>query len=215
MAKRVGERIREMEKTELAVKKNPIKRLYDWVLSWAETKYGSWALFLNAFAESSFFPIPPDILLIALGVGKPKKSLFYSLLCSIGSVLGGILGYFIGLKFMDLIGFKIIEIYGLSENYDYIRNLYQQYDAWAVGIAGFTPIPYKVFTIAAGAFKISFPVFIVASVVSRSARFFLVGGLIYVFGPKIKEIIEKYFNIFAILFAILLVLGFILVKYLI
>ena len=196
------------------MKKNPIKKLYDWVLSWAETKYGSWALFLNAFAESSFFPVPPDILLIALSVGKPKKSFFYSLICSIGSVLGGILGYIIGLKFMDIIGMKIIQYYGIIDKYDKVGELYRTYDAWAVGIAGFTPIPYKVFTIAAGAFHISFIVFIIASVVSRSARFFLVGGLIYVFGPKIKMYIDKYFNILAVVFVILLILGFILIKYL-
>ena len=196
------------------MKKNPIKKLYDWVLSWAETKYGSWALFLNAFAESSFFPVPPDILLIALSVGKPKKSFFYSMVCSIGSVLGGILGYIIGLKFMDIIGMKIIQYYGIIDKYDKVGELYRTYDAWAVGIAGFTPIPYKVFTIAAGAFHISFIVFIIASVVSRSARFFLVGGLIYVFGPKIKMYIDKYFNILAVAFVILLILGFILIKYL-
>ena len=196
------------------MKKNPIKKLYDWELSWAETKYGSWALFLNAFAESSFFPVPPDILLIALSVGKPKKSFFYSLICSIGSVLGGILGYIIGLKFMDIIGMKIIQYYGIIDKYDKVGELYRTYDAWAVGIAGFTPIPYKVFTIAAGAFHISFIVFIIASVVSRSARFFLVGGLIYVFGPKIKMYIDKYFNILAVAFVILLILGFILIKYL-
>jgi len=197
----------------LALRRNPVRSLYDWVLSWAESKYGSLALFLLAFAESSFFPVPPDVLLIALGVGKPKKSLFYSFISSVGSVLGGILGYLIGLKFMETIGFKIIEVYGLTEKYSYIAELYRNYDAWAVGIAGFTPIPYKVFTITAGAFQISFLVFILASAFSRSARFFIVGGLIYFFGPRIKIFIDKYFNILSVVFVILLVLGFILVKY--
>jgi membrane protein YqaA with SNARE-associated domain len=188
------------------------KKLYDWVLSWAETPYGSWALFILAFSESSFFPIPPDVLLIALAVGKPEKSLKFALICSVGSVLGGILGYLIGWQFMAMLGEKIVAFYGLTEKVDYIGSLYHQYDAWAVGIAGFTPIPYKVFTITAGAFKINFLIFLLASAVSRSLRFFLVGGLIYKFGPHIQTFIDKYFNILAVIFTILLVGGFFIIK---
>ena len=188
------------------------KKLYDWVLSWAETPYGSWALFILAFSESSFFPIPPDVLLIALAVGKPEKSLKFALICSIGSVLGGILGYLIGWQFMAMLGDKIVAFYGLTEKVAYIGSLYHQYDAWAVGIAGFTPIPYKVFTITAGGFKINFFIFLLASALSRSLRFFLVGGLIYKFGPHIQVFIDKYFNILAVLFTVLLVGGFILIK---
>lgn len=191
-----------------------LRRLYDWVLHWAETPYGTWALFLLAFCESSFFPIPPDVLLIALAVAIPKKSLKYALVCSAGSVLGGCLGYLIGWQFMEGIGERIIAFYGLTQKYDYIKVLYTNYDAWAIGIAGFTPIPYKVFTISAGAFDINFPVFIIASTISRSARFFLVGGLIYIFGPKIQTFIDKYFNILAIAFTVLLVAGFVVIKYL-
>jgi membrane protein YqaA with SNARE-associated domain len=191
-----------------------LRRLYDWVLHWAETPYGSWALFLLAFCESSFFPIPPDVLLIALAVAVPRKSFKYALVCSAGSVIGGCFGYLIGWQFMASVGDRIIDFYGLSSKVEYIAALYNQYDAWAVGIAGFTPIPYKVFTIAAGLFQINFSVFVLASLASRSARFFLVGGLIYIFGPKIQGFIEKYFNIFAIAFTVLLVLGFVVVKYL-
>lgn len=191
-----------------------LRRLYDWVLRWAETPYGSWALFLLAFSESSFFPIPPDILLIALAVAIPKKSLKYALICSAGSVLGGCFGYLIGWKFMALIGSRIVEFYGIAPKIEYIKILYNRYDAWAVGIAGFTPIPYKVFTISAGIFKINFMVFFLASVVSRSARFFIVGGLIFVFGPTIQMFIDKYFNVLAVAFTVLLVAGFILIKYL-
>ena len=191
-----------------------LKRLYHWVLHWSETPYGLWALFLLAFAESSFFPIPPDVLLIALAVGSPRKSFRFAAVCSLGSVLGGMLGYLIGWQFMAAIGERIVAFYGLAEKVDYIEALYNQYDAWAVGIAGFTPIPYKVFTIAAGAFKISFPVFVVASAVSRSARFLLVGGLIYYFGPGIQSFIDRYFNVLAVVFTILLVLSFVLLKYL-
>jgi membrane protein YqaA with SNARE-associated domain len=191
-----------------------LRRLYDWVLHWAETPYGTWALFLLAFSESSFFPIPPDVLLIALAVAIPKKSFKYALVCSAGSVLGGCLGYLIGWHFMAGIGEKIIAFYGLTQKIEYIKDLYINYDAWAIGIAGFTPIPYKVFTISAGAFNINFPVFIIASTISRSARFFLVGSLIYIFGPRIQTFIDKYFNILAVAFIVLLVAGFVIIKYL-
>lgn len=191
-----------------------LRRLYDWVLQWAKTPYGMWALFLLAFCESSFFPIPPDILLIALAVAVPKRSIRYALVCSIGSVLGGCFGYLIGWRFMEAMGNKIIMFYNFSDKFNYIRELYQHYDAWAVGVAGFTPIPYKVFTILAGAFRINFPVFLFASLVSRSARFFLIGGLIYWFGPKVQSFIEQYFNILAIAFTVLLIAGFVAIRYL-
>ena len=190
-----------------------LKKLYHWVLHWSETPYGSWALFLLAFAESSFFPIPPDVLLIALAVGKPEKSWKFAAICSLGSVLGGMLGYLIGWQFMAAVGDRIVAFYGLADKVDYIEMLYNRYDAWAVGIAGFTPIPYKVFTIAAGAFEISFPVFVAASAFSRSARFFLVGALIYFFGPGIQSFIDRYFNILAVVFTVLLVASFVLLKY--
>lgn len=190
-----------------------LRKLYDWVLHWAETPYGSWALFLLAFAESSVFPIPPDVLLIALAISIPARSFTYALICSAGSVLGGIGGYIIGQYFMQLIGSHILDFYGLTEQYHSIGTLYNRYNAWAVGIAGFTPIPYKVFTISAGAFNINFPVFVLASVVSRSARFFLVGSLIYFFGPAIRGFIERYFNILAVVFVVLLIGGFVLIHY--
>ena len=190
-----------------------LRRLYSWVLHWAETVYGTWALFFLAFCESSFFPIPPDILLIALSVSIPKRSLYYALVCSAGSVLGGCLGYLIGWQFMVGIGEKIISFYGLTEKVEYIQSLYMQYDALAIGIAGFTPIPYKVFTISAGALGINFSVFVIASLVSRSMRFFLVGWLIYRFGAGIQAFIEKYFNTLAVAFTILLIAGFVIIKY--
>ncbi len=190
-----------------------LRRMYDWVIRWAETPYGDWALFLIAFSESSFFPIPPDVLLIALGIAIPKKSFRYALLCSVGSVLGGCFGYLIGWQFMAGFGDKIINLYGFGDKYAYIQDLFIKYDAWAIGIAGFTPIPYKIFTIAAGTFKINFTVFLIASVISRSARFFVVGGLIYYFGPKIQGFINKYFDILAVVFTILLIAGFVIIKY--
>ncbi len=191
-----------------------LRRLYDWVLHWAVTPYGTWALFLLAVAESSFFPIPPDVLLIAMCVARPERSFQYALVCSLGSILGGCLGYLIGWQFMASVGSRIVDFYGLTDKVAYIETLYNTYDAWAVGIAGFTPIPYKVFTIAAGMFKINFTVFVLASMASRSARFFLVGGLIYHFGPRIQRFIDRYFNLLAVTFTVLLVGSFVLIKYL-
>ncbi|RJQ50144.1 MAG: DedA family protein [Nitrospiraceae bacterium] len=190
-----------------------LKKLYDWVIHWGQTPYAVPALFLLAFCESSFFPIPPDVLLITMAISLPKKSFKYALICTVGSVLGGMFGYVIGLKLMDSIGIPVLNLYGAMEKYNYIQSMYMQYDAWAVGIAGFTPIPYKVFTIAAGAFKIDFFVFVIASIVGRAGRFFLVAAFIYSFGPSIKVFIDKYFNLLTFAFFGLLVLGFVIVKY--
>ncbi len=189
-----------------------IRNLYDWVLGWAHKPYGAAALFALAFAESSFFPIPPDVLLIALALSIPRRALYFAAIASIGSVAGGAFGYGIGLYFMNFIGNHIINLYGLTDKFDYIQGLYRNYDAWAVAIAGFTPIPYKVFTITAGAFKINFIVFILASFISRSARFFIIALLIRRYGVPIKEFIEKYFNILTLIVVLLVIGGFILIK---
>src|SRR3989338_1776757 len=192
-----------------------LKRIYEWTLSWAHKKYSSAALFVLAFTESSFFPIPPDVLQIALSVSKPKKSFFYALLSSIGSVLGGIFGYFIGMFLFDSIGNFIITALGYEAQFQSVGNLYKSYAFLAILTAAFTPIPYKVFTIAAGFWQVGLISLITASIIGRSARFFLVASLIYFFGPKIKEFIEKYFNLLTIIFIILLIGGFIAIKYLI
>jgi|SRR3989338_938988 len=192
-----------------------IRKLYEWVLSWAYKKYASVALFILAFAESSFFPIPPDVLQIALSVSKPKKSFFYALISSLGSVLGGVFGYFIGLFLFDTVGILIIKTLGYEVQFQSVGNLYKSYAFLVILAAAFTPIPYKVFTLAAGFWKIGLFPLITASIIGRSARFFLVASLIYFFGPKIKEFIEKYFNLLTIIFIILLIGGFIAIKYLI
>jgi membrane protein YqaA with SNARE-associated domain len=192
-----------------------LRKMYDWVLQWAERPGGTWALFIIAFCESSFFPIAPDILLIALAVGAPKKSYKFALVCSIGSILGACLGYFIGWQFMELIGKKIISFYHLTDQVGHIASLYKEWDAWAVAIAGFTPIPFKLFTISAGAFAINFPIFMIASAFSRTLRFILVASLIYFFGPSIQKFIDKYFNILAVVFTILLIAGFAAIKFLV
>lgn len=191
-----------------------LRRLYEWVLSWAHKKYSSAALFILAFAESSFFPIPPDILQIALSVSKPKRAFFYALISSIGSVLGGILGYFIGFFLFDTIGSFIINALGYQAQFDAVGNLYKSYAFLAILVSAFTPIPYKVFTIAAGFWQVGLMPLIAASIIGRSARFFIVAALFYFFGPKIKDFIGKYFNMLTIIFIILLIGGFWMVKYL-
>ncbi len=192
-----------------------LRRLYYWVLEWADTPYGPAALVILAFAEASFFPIPPDVLLMALALGEPKKSFRYALLATIGSVTGGMLGYYIGYKLMDTIGVKILTFYGAMEKFEYLRHLYNEYNAWFLAIAGFTPIPYKVFTIASGAFHSPLLMFVVVSALSRAARFYLVALFFYFFGEKARDFIERYFNLLTILFVVLLVGGFFVIKYLI
>ncbi len=189
-----------------------IRKTYDWVIHWAYTPYGFIALFLLAFTESSFFPIPPDVLLIALALGAPSKSFRFAALCTLGSVLGGMFGYYIGMKFFDVVGYRILEFYGFLDKFTMVQDMYRRYDVWFVGVAGFTPIPYKVFTIAAGTFKMSFPKFVIVSAFSRGARFFIVSTLIWMFGQRIRNFIDKYFNLLSLLFFIILVAGFIVVK---
>jgi membrane protein YqaA with SNARE-associated domain len=188
------------------------RKAYDWVLHWASTPYGTVALFLMAVAESSFFPIPPDVLLIALAIGATSKALRFAMICTIGSVIGGIIGYYIGLFFFDLIGLKILDFYGVMDQFELVRQWYIKRGVWFVGVAGFTPIPYKVFTISAGAFEMNLLAFVIVSAVSRGARFFLVSALIMKFGEGIKGFIDKYFNLLSILVIVLIIVGFLVVK---
>ncbi len=188
-----------------------MRRLYDWVLHWAETPYGVVALFLLALAESSFFPVPPDVLLIALSLSMNKRAFYYAAVCTAGSVIGGALGFFIGMKFWS-IGQGILFHYVSEETFEMVKAYFHDYEAWAIAIAGFTPIPYKVFTISAGFFRVDFTVFMVVSFLSRGARFFLVGGLIYLFGRHVRNFIDRYFNLLTYAFATILVGGFIILR---
>ncbi|HLG29681.1 MAG TPA: YqaA family protein [Candidatus Brocadiales bacterium] len=202
----------EQADVQVVKKVQPLRRLYDWVLHWAETPYGPWALFILAFCESSFFPIPPDVLLIALAISIAKKSFKYALICSLGSVLGGCFGYLLGYEFFEHIGKPIIHLYGASDKFEFVSQKYNDNAFVAVAVAGFTPIPYKVFTIAAGACSVNFLTFVIASAVSRSARFFIIAALIYLFGGRIKNFIDRYFNIISITFVVCLVGGFAVIK---
>lgn len=199
-----------------------IRKLYDWVLHWAETPYGPMALFILAFAESSFFPIPPDVLLIALALGVRKKSFSFALICSIASISGGLFGYGIGhflwwegSAYSGIAQFFFNNIPGFTEEvFMSIQKQYSDYGFMIIFTAGFTPIPYKIFTISAGAFDINLLLFVIASTASRTARFFLVAGLIWKFGKPITAFIDKYFNLLTLIFTLLLVGGFFSIKYL-
>ena len=200
---------------------NIVRRCYDWVLGWSESRWGALALFILAFAESSFFPIPPDVLLIALCLGCAGKSFRYSAICTLGSIIGAAAGYMIGYflgqnaagEYTSVAMLFFNHVFSI-EAFENVRNLFEQYNFWIIFTAGFTPIPYKLFTIAGGVFHINFAMFIIASVVSRGLRFFLIGWLIWRFGSPIKTFIDKYFNLLAIAFTVLLIGSFVLIKYL-
>ena len=189
-----------------------LRRLYDVCMDWISGPYGVWVLFFIAFVESSFFPIPPDVFLIAMCVAVASKSFKYAAVCSVGSVLGGALGYGLGFWFMDGVGMTIIDWYGLADKYEMVQQYFKEYDVWIVGTAGFTPIPYKLFTITAGFVQSNFLTFMLVSLVARSARFFLVAALIWKFGPQIKGFIDRYFNLLCVAFMVLLIGGFVLIK---
>ncbi len=191
-----------------------LRRLYDVCMDWLERPWGIYVLFAIAFVESSFFPIPPDVFLVALAIALPRKSFKYAAVCAVGSVLGGAFGYGLGLWAMESVGMPIVSLYGLTDKYEQVQHLYQKYDGLAIFAAGFTPLPYKLFTITAGAFHINFLTFMAVSLLSRSARFFLVAAFIYYFGASVKSYIDRYFNILSIVFVILLVGGFAAIKYL-
>jgi len=192
-----------------------LKKLYNWVLSWSETKYGMPVLAGVAFLESSIFPIPPDPLLIALSLGKPKNSFYYVLICSVMSIIGGITGYMIGFILWNQVSPFFFSYLLSVETFNYVGEKYNDNAFLSVLGAAFTPIPYKVFTLAAGVFKIDFVHFMFASAIGRTSRFLIEGVLIYIYGNKIKTFLDKYFNLFCLLFFVLLLLGFIIVKYLV
>ncbi len=197
-----------------AGKAGPLRRLYDWTIHWAETPYGPWALLLLAFAEASFFPIPPDVLLIAMALGAPKKSFRYAGICLAGSVVGGCAGYLIGMCFFEAVGRPMLSFYHHLAQFEQLQAQFAEHGFLVIFMAALTPIPYKVFTIAAGVSHAHVPltVLIAASVVGRGLRFFAVGALLRLFGNRVRRFIDRYFNLVTIAFVVLLVLGFICVK---
>jgi membrane protein YqaA with SNARE-associated domain len=192
------------------------RRLYEWVLTLAHSRHANWALFLLSFSESSFFPVPPDVLQIALTLERPRRAWWYASLSTVASVLGGIAGYIIGAGFWqatDQFFFRYVPGF-TPEVFAHVQQLYEEWNFVVIFAAAFTPIPYKVFTITAGVFGILFPVFVLASIVGRAGRFFLVAALLWWFGPAVRRFVERYFNLLTVAFLILFVAGVAILKYL-
>lgn len=191
-----------------------LRRMYDWTLRWAESKWGPVALGVLAFTESSVFPIPPDPLLMALSLGKPRRALYFAALCTVCSVAGGAVGYWIGhVLWSQVDQFFFTYVPGFTpENFGYVQQRYQENAFLAIFAAAFTPIPYKVFTIASGVFQTGLLVLVTASTLGRGLRFFLVAGLLAWIGDPARRFIDRYFNLLTILFFILLAMGFLVIR---
>jgi membrane protein YqaA with SNARE-associated domain len=192
----------------------PLRRLYAWVLSWADTPWGPFALFMLSFVESSFFPIPPDPLLIALCLGRRRASLLFALNCTVASVLGGLLGYWIGASAFDLLAMPILRFYGKVAGYEALAAEFNANGSLAVIVAAITPVPYKLVTLTAGAVGMDLAVFTGASIFGRGLRFFAVAGLLWWIGEPVARFIERWFEALAIAFTVLLVGGALAFRYL-
>ncbi len=193
-----------------------LRKLYDWILTWADKPFGGIFLFFLSFIEACVFPLPPDPLLIALVLGHRKKFLKFAALCTVGSVLGGLFGYFIGYQLWHLTSeFFFNYVFPANSDilFDKLQVSYNKHSFGIVFISGFTPIPYKIFTISSGVFKIPIFGFIIASIIGRGTRFFLVSALVAKYGNHIKNFIDKYFNILTIAFTIAIIAGFFAIKF--
>lgn len=188
-----------------------LRGLYTWTMSLARSPYALWALAFVAFIESSVFPIPPDVLMIPMIIAAPRRAFLIAGIATVASVLGGLLGYYIGAALFDSVAQPILDFYGKGQYFDDFALRYNDYGAWAVLIAGVTPFPFKVITIASGATGLSLPVFIISAVIARALRFFLVAALLWKFGAPIRDFIERRLGLMFILFCVLLIGGFFLV----
>ncbi len=195
---------------------NPLRRLYAWVVRWAESRYGTAALAAVAFSESSFFPVPPDPLQIALSVGRPRRSLWFATVSTVFSVAGGILGWWIGLALWHLVQPFFFEyVPGFTEeSFRFVQARYQENAFIAILAAAFTPIPYKVFTIASGVFDVGLATLVIASLLGRGARFFTIGLALHFLGPRVERFLQRYLEALAIAFFVLLVAAFFAIKWL-
>lgn len=190
-----------------------LRRLYNWTMALASGRYAVPALAGVSFAESSFFPIPPDVVLIPMVLANRRRALWYALIATVFSVLGALAGYLIGAFVFDALAQPLLEFYGASEQFDQFKTWFEEQGAWIVLFAGVTPFPFKVITIASGAVSLSLPVFILASIVARGLRFALVAGLLYFFGPPIRDFIERRLGLAFTIFMVLLIGGFFLIRY--
>ncbi|PSC05852.1 cytochrome B [Alsobacter soli] len=184
------------------------KGLYRWTMSLAESRRAEWALAAIAFAESSFFPIPPDVILAPMSVAKPSKAWRYAAICSVASVLGGVLGYAIGALLYDTVGMWLINLYGYGPKMDAVREAYAKWGALLILVKGLTPIPFKLVTIVSGLLAYNFPLFVLLSLITRGARFFLLAGLLNRFGDPIRELLDRHFAVFMGIILFFIVFGF-------
>jgi membrane protein YqaA with SNARE-associated domain len=184
-----------------------LRRFYDWMIRASESPFAVWVLGFISFAESSFFPMPPDIMLIPMSVAQPKKAWLYASICTVTSVLGGILGYMIGWLLYDTVGTWLINLYGYQHGVEQFRCLYAENGAWIILIKGLTPIPYKIVTITSGFAGYSLFWFVVFSVITRGARFFVLAGILNYFGAPLRAFIEKYLTPVVVGLVIFLVAG--------
>ena len=191
-----------------------LKQLYDWIVAKSESRNALWVMAAISFAESSFFPLPPDLMLVPMGIANRRRIWLYALVCTIASVLGGILGYAIGAFLFDSVGLWLMNLYGLTEKMQTFREWYQVNGHWAILLKGLTPIPYKIVTITSGLAGYSFTWFVILSIVTRGARFFLLAGLIYMFGEPIRDFIERRLGLTLAAMALVIVGGFAAVKFL-
>jgi len=186
-----------------------LKRAYDWCIAAADKPYALWILGLVAFAESSFFPIPPDVMLIPMALARPKKAWLYASVCTLASVVGGVLGYAIGALLYDSVGQWLIHLYGYGDKVEAFRAAYAEYGAWIILIKGLTPIPYKIVTITSGFADYNLALFVVFSIIARGGRFFVVAIVLNRYGVQIREIIERHLGLWVALAVIVVVLGFV------
>ncbi|WP_342075529.1 YqaA family protein [Yoonia sp. SS1-5] len=188
-----------------------LRRLYNWTMSLAQSPHALWALAIVAFVESSFFPIPPDVLMIPMIIARPSRAFLIAGVATVASVGGGLFGYYIGHALMGTIGQPILEFYGKDASFAEMSAVFNEYGAWAVVVAGVTFLPFKVITIASGVTGLSLPVFIASSIFARALRFFIVAALLWKFGEPIRDFIEKRLGLMFILFCLLLIGGFALI----
>ena len=186
----------------------PFARLYRWTLGLAESRHAATALGLIAFAESAFFPVPPDIILVPMSLARPRRAWLYAFICTVGSVAGGVLGYAIGALLFETLGRWLIELYGYGQRMDALRALYAQWGWAVILLKGLTPIPFKLVTITSGLLGYNLPLFVVLATITRGARFFAIAVLLRFFGARINSLLERFFGLFLALLAVCVVLGF-------
>jgi membrane protein YqaA with SNARE-associated domain len=191
-----------------------LRGLYDWVIRMSEHPKSLWALAGVSFAESSFFPIPPDVMLIPMIIAQRAKAWLIAGVCTIASVLGGFFGYAIGYFFFETLGKWVIDLYGLQGGFAEFQHQFNEYGLWIILVKGLTPIPYKLVTIASGAAHFDLLTFGLASLVTRGGRFYLVAGLLYLIGQPARTFVEKHLTLVTTAFAVIIVAGFVAVAYL-